>query len=148
MSDNSKGFSYLATPYSVVNPISKIQAGLLRRKRFERACKMAAKLMKEGENIFCPIAHSHSVEYYGMNKEVNSMNFWLKQDLSILQYAKELIVFKMDGWEQSEGIKREIKFAEELNIPIRYIENCIFPNPYVRRNPDKWGNPPPSRVQF
>ena len=82
--------------------------------------------MKNGELIFCPIAHSHAIEAIGMPGEVNSGDFWLKQDFAVLAHAKELIVFMMDGWEDSNGIKAEIEFAKEHDIPIRYIENRVF----------------------
>ena len=134
--DNTKGFSYLASPYSVVNPSSNSQAGLLRHKRFVRACKMAEELMEQGENIFCPIAHSHSIDTAARDN-VHDSEFWLKQDLSILQYAKELIVFQMYGWEKSEGIKREIQFATDLGIPVRYLPNKVFVHKYIQVKPNK-----------
>lgn len=128
------GYSYLASPYSVKNPISQRQATLLRFKRYEKVCRMAAELMKQGEVVFCPIAHSHPIETLGMPGELYGQDFWLKQDFPLLKAAKELIVFKMDGWEQSSGIKAEIEFAKKNNIPIRYIENKSFKRIY-RQNP-------------
>jgi hypothetical protein len=139
--DNAKGFIYLATPYSVLHPISKNQANLLKYNRHERACKMAASLMQNGENVFCPIAHTHAIEVYAMKDCPQDMEFWMKQCLSILQYAKELVVFKMDGWDESLGIKREIEFAKDLNIPIRYIENVVFKNLVkVKAVNTRWAN--------
>lgn len=122
----SDGFSYLASPYSVKYPLSQHQALLLRLKRYEKVCKLAAVLMKNGENIFCPIAHSHAIETIGMPGELYGQDFWLKQDFAVLAQAKELIVFMMDGWKDSNGIKAEIEFAKERDIPIRYIENRVF----------------------
>lgn len=116
-------FAYLASPYSVVQPISEQQARVLRDSRYRRVCKLAAKLMKEGKKVFCPIAHSHPIEVIGMPGEIQSGDFWLDQDFAILQHANELIVYQMDGWDKSSGIRREIEFAEEHNIPITYIEN-------------------------
>jgi len=122
----SEGYSYLASPYSVRQPISAHQAHLLRLKRYERVCKMAAELMKAGEVIFCPIAHSHPIETVGMPGELYGQDFWLRQDFPLLKAAKELIVFKMDGWDKSSGVAAEIEFAKANNIPIRYIENKSF----------------------
>jgi hypothetical protein len=79
--------------------------------------------MRQGHKIFCPIAHSHPIEVIGMGGKIMDGDFWLEQDFALLKHASELIVFKMDGWEQSSGVAREIKFAEEFDIPIRYIEN-------------------------
>ena len=115
-------FSYLASPYSVVYPISKQSAVTIRDRRYRKVCRKAAQLMLDGKLIFCPIAHSHPIEVIGM-KSIQNGDFWLRQDLAILEHASELIVFKMDGWELSSGVAREIKFAEEHNIPIVYIED-------------------------
>ena len=122
----SDGYIYLASPYSVKYPLSQHQAQMLRMKRYEKVCKMAAELMKNGENVFCPIAHSHPIETIGMPGELHGQDFWLKQDFAVLRHAKELVVFQMDGWEQSSGVKAEIDFAKEHDIPIRYIENKVF----------------------
>lgn len=126
-------FTYLASPYSVKQELSKTQAADLRDKRYRRVCKMAAKMMKEGEKVFCPIAHSHPIEVIGMPGELQSGDFWLEQDFAILRHAKELAVFKIPGWDESSGIAREIAFAEEHNIPVRYIENVVFKRVYKRK---------------
>jgi len=114
---------YLASPYSVKQKVSETQAAIIRKRRFEKVCKYAAKLMKEGELVFCPIAHSHPIEVIGMPGEVNDGDFWLKQDFAVLQFCKELRVLMMDGWEQSSGVQREIEFAHQLNIPVSYVED-------------------------
>jgi len=107
-------FSYLASPYSAKTPQQ-------RKARFKEVCRKAAELMLKGELIFCPIAHSHPIEVEGMD-EVKDGEFWLKQDFAVLQHAKKLLVYKMDGWDKSHGIAAEIKFAQELNIPVEYLE--------------------------
>lgn len=33
-----------------------------------------------------------------------------------------MIVVKLDGWEESEGVNAEIEFALDQGIPIEYIE--------------------------
>lgn len=114
---------YLASPYSVKAKLSLAMAAKLRKQRFENVCRYAAKLMKEGELVFCPIAHSHPIEVIGMQGEVNSGDFWLKQDFAVLQFCKELRVYMMEGWEESDGVRREIEFAKELNIPITYVKD-------------------------
>lgn len=114
---------YVASPYSVTFPLSEQLAAKLRKRRFEAVCKYTANLMKQGELVFCPIAHSHPIEVLGMPGEVNNGDFWLKQDFAILQFCKELRVLCLEGWEKSEGIRREIEFAKELNIPVTYVQD-------------------------
>lgn len=120
------GYSYLASPYSAKNVTSEKQAIVIRARRYKTVCKMAGKLMKEGHKIFCPIAHSHPIEVIGMPGQVNDFDFWMKQDLPVLDKAKEVLVYQMSGWEESRGVTREIERARELGIPIRYIPNVSW----------------------
>ena len=103
---------YLASPYSKY-PNGKVEA-------FTQACLKAGVLMLEGYEVFCPIAHSHSIEEY--MDEVHDGDFWLKQDFAVLQHCDELWVYKMPGWGVSEGVAREVMFARDHSIPVKYIE--------------------------
>lgn len=107
---------YLASPYSVGG------AGKNKRtRRFKAVCKKAAELMQQGHAVFCPIAHSHPIEVYGMNI-IEGHDFWLKQDFAVLERCTKLVVYKMPGWDKSFGIGEEIKFAERRGIPVEYID--------------------------
>ena len=63
-------FVYLASPYTILNTEGLSDRALKgrRARRFEQVCRKAADLMLQGEMVFCPIAHSHSVEVNGMDK--------------------------------------------------------------------------------
>ena len=118
---------YLATVYSAGKK-GEYKAGdtgtaskNLKTRRYRKACKKAAELMQQGNVVFSPIAHSHAVEVHGM-KEIQTGDFWLSQDLEILKRCDKLVVYKMEGWENSRGIKREIAFAEANNIPIEFLD--------------------------
>ncbi len=106
-------FTYLASPYSHPDPKVRID-------RFEKACKAAGKLMKYGDVVFSPIAHSHSIEQYF--DEIEPGPFWMRQDIPILRHADSLVVLKLKGWEQSKGIAQEIEVAKALGIPVDYLE--------------------------
>lgn len=116
-------FTYLGSPYTIVGMegLTEQAKANRRTRRFKQVCAKAAELMLAGEKVFCPIAHSHPIEVHGMN-EVKSGDFWLAQDFAILQFANKLTVFRMEGWELSDGLRREIAFAKELNIPVTYID--------------------------
>lgn len=107
---------YLASPYSVGGAGKN-----LRTRRFKLACKKAAELMAGGENVFCPIAHSHPVEVHGMSA-VEGHDFWLKQDFAVLERCTKLVVYRMQGWQDSFGIAKEMEFAEANGIPIEYTD--------------------------
>lgn len=104
---------YLASPYS------KYPGG--REEAYQEACKMAANLMEKGYNIFCPIAHSHAIETLGMT-DVHDGDWWLKQDFAVLENCDELLVYQMPGWDESYGVRQEIDYAEQLGIPIKYLQ--------------------------
>lgn len=115
---NHADYIYLASPYSSTNPNQ-------RKERFDKVCSVAAQLMLEGHNVFCPIAHSHPIGEvmdtmldagYSTNGD-----FWKKQDVPILRHASALFVVTLDGWEESKGVKWEMELAKALHIPIRFI---------------------------
>jgi len=122
-------FIYLASPYSAPKEMEEDQASDLREVRFHRACKKAAELMQYGHEVFCPIAHSHPIEFYGMN-EIMPGDFWLKQDYAILKHVDALYVYQMVGWEKSKGIREEINFAIAHGIPVFFLETSGKVVPY------------------
>jgi hypothetical protein len=107
-------FTYLASPYS--HPDAEV-----RIHRFMGACRAAAYLMRQGEAVFCPIAHSHPIEYHCFEQPENG-EFWKAQDLPLLRAASKLVVLMLDGWLQSSGIRWEIAEAERLGLPVEYLD--------------------------
>ena len=109
------GFTYLASPYSHRDP-AVIEA------RYERVAREAAKLMVAGENIFCPITHSHPISKHTPNNN-NTHSFWISQDIAILRHATMMKVLMMPGWDKSQGIAQEIAFCRQAGIPIQFIKD-------------------------
>lgn len=108
------GFIYLASPYSHPQPE-------IREHRFREVCRAAAWLMMNGDVVFSPIAHSHSVETIGI-QAIQSGAFWKRQDVPLLRHAAELVVLMLPGHAESIGLKWEIELAEALHIPVRYLD--------------------------
>lgn len=108
-----KKLIYLACPYS--SPKSEI-----REFRYQEVCKVAASLMKQGFLVFSPIAHSHYITLF-FGKNAISFDFWREFDLRMLGYCDELWILKLDGWEESVGIKAEIEFAKSLGKRVVYF---------------------------
>ena len=90
---------YLASPYSHPDPD-------VRHARFRSACHFAAQLAGDGHVVFCPIAHSVPMEKYG--NLPGTWGFWQRQDLPMLDLARELHVAAFPGWKDSEGVQAEI----------------------------------------
>lgn len=106
-------FIYLASPYSHTS-------ASVRQERFEAVCRAAAKLMLDGQVVFSPIAHSHSIEVLGMSAPMSG-SFWKAQDVPMLRHADQLTVLMLDGWRESKGLEWEIETARTLLIPIFYL---------------------------
>jgi hypothetical protein len=112
--------TYLASPYSVGGADAAE-----RKRRYQLVCRVAGALMAQGENIFCPIAHSHPIEIYSgeILKNCSTHEFWLKQDFAILRHCSRMKVLLLPGidWHESVGITREVQFANRYGIPIFFI---------------------------
>lgn len=121
---NLNSLIYLASPYT-----SKDLR--LREKRARQVAKVAGKLILEGYNVFCPIAHSHFVAEHSEveaaceteegyeNSEVHRM--WMRVDLSLLDKCDELCVLMLEGYKESKGVQEELAVARLSGMPITYL---------------------------
>lgn len=104
---------YLATPYT------KYRAGI--NTAFAEAARIAALLLTTGVRVYSPIAHTHPLAIYG-NLDPLDHSIWLPFDEAMMDAADCLIVARMDGWEESYGIKHEIEFFARDSKPIVHID--------------------------
>lgn len=104
---------YLATPYS--HPDLKV-----RRDRFDRVNKVAARLMRTGMHIFSPISHTHPIAMVG--NLPTSWEYWKEYDEVMIKASIGLYVLRLEGWEQSTGVAAEIKIATGLKKPVKFID--------------------------
>lgn len=104
---------YLACPFRHKDP--EVQ-----RKRCTAAHYVAAQLSLEGKHVFSPLTHNE-VLIDIINDQVPGEQ-WMQFDLAILAICTPLYVLKMEGWELSKGVAREIAFAKERGIPVFEID--------------------------
>jgi len=110
---------YLAVPYSYKDSDpAKVMA--VKEERFQAVNKVAAKLMAEGNYIFSPISHTHPIALAGSLP--GDWQYWEGYDRCILSSCKKLMVLRLPGWETSTGVTEERKIAEELGIPVEFID--------------------------
>jgi hypothetical protein len=107
---------YLASPYSGKGE-NKLA---VEQSRFEQICTIAARLMNEGNHIFSPIAHCHPIAV--KHDLPTDWAYWQAYLKVMLPRCDEIWIAKMDGWDVSTGVQAEIKLAEELGKPIKYVE--------------------------
>jgi hypothetical protein len=109
-----KPLIYLASPYSH-------ESELVQYHRYEQVLGIAKEMIVKGHLVFSPIIHSY---YIAMECPDIKQGFegWKEFDLRILAKCDKLLVVQMDGWEESKGIKEEIKEAQRLGIEIDFLK--------------------------
>jgi len=108
---------YLSSPYSHPDPE-------VREQRFDAVCRAAARLMRAGNVVFSPVAHSHPIAQHGLP---TGWEFWEPHGRAHLARCDELLVLLLDGWEESAGLQAEIRVAGELGKPVRYLIPDVSP---------------------
>ena len=102
----------MASPFSHLDPA-------VRERRFQAACRVAAELTRKGRIVFSPIVYSYSLCQHGLPLD---WEFWQPYDLAFLAMCEEVVVLKLDGWEQSIGIQGEIAAAKALGKRVSFVD--------------------------
>lgn len=106
---NKAGYFYVASPYTDTDP--KIRA-----RRYEAVEKFAAFLCLQRVWAFVPIMHSH---HMGLKHKLPyEFEFWNEWNQAMIRPSRGVIVFEIEGWDESRGIAAELEFAETLKLPI------------------------------
>lgn len=116
---NTKGFYYLASPYSL-DGVSSEEA---KEARYKSAVKCQAYLMESGMHVFSPIAHWHEAQ---KRMKTHEPKWWLERCLPFLRDAEGLVVLMLPLWEISGGVRWEIEFARENNMTISYVPDHVW----------------------
>ena len=103
---------YLASPYTHANPS-------VREQRYQAACRATAALIRAGQVVFSPIVHSHPLVAFGL---AGTWETWERIDRAFLERCDEVAVLMLDGWDQSVGVRAELRIAREMGKPVRFLE--------------------------
>lgn len=104
---------YLASPYT--HPEAEV-----REIRYREVMAQAHRMVMEGQLVYSPIVHFHEMSI--QHKMPKDWSYWKNVCEGMLAYSTSLVIYKIPGWDSSEGILAEIKFAESLHLPIKEIE--------------------------
>lgn len=107
---------YLAVPYSHDDKS-------IEEERFEKVTELASDLTRCGLCVISPITHSHPQTKY--NRLPGTWDFWGAIDSRIMPVCQYLIVYQLDGWEESVGIKNEMELFKRIN----FAENIVYYKP-------------------
>lgn len=105
-------FYYLASPYSQY--LYGINAA------YWDAGRQTALLVKAGIPVFSPIVHSHHVAEAGHIDPLDHA-MWMAVDKPMMDAARGLIVCMLQGWQESKGVRMEIREFERNNKPVIYM---------------------------
>lgn len=104
---------YLACPYRHSDP-------LVQRKRCAAAHYTTAQLFAAGRRVFSPLTHNEIL--IDILDDALPGEQWLAFDLGVLAACKKLLILKMEGWDLSKGVRREILFAQERGLPVEELD--------------------------
>lgn len=112
--DHLKTFDliYVGTPYT------KYPGGI--EAAFVGACKLTARLLKEGLKVYSPIAHTHPIAIHGGIDPLD-LSVWLPFDAAIMAKADAMIVAMMPSWSNSTGIRHEIDVFVAGGKPVYFM---------------------------
>lgn len=105
-------YIYLASPYSDPDP-------RVRKRRHLEAEAAVHWMLSHHLWVFSPIVHCHFLaEGYDLPRGIE---FWLPYSQAMLEPAKAIWVLEIPGHHESLGIRQELKYAAEKNIPKGFI---------------------------
>ena len=103
---------YLAGPYSH-------ESAEIREERFEALTKKAAELMLQGQVVFSPVTHGHTIaERHDLPLE---FEWWRDQCFGTLRHSRLVLVLLLPGVKESKGVAAEIELAQSLGIPVEHV---------------------------
>lgn len=104
--------SYLAAPYRHDDP-------RILRFRLAAVTYTAYEMINQGRMVFSPLTHNLPIDRIGFHGDWSK---WGPYDKLLLSRCDKLLVLTLPGWEESSGVTSEIRWAEELGIPMEKIE--------------------------
>jgi hypothetical protein len=105
---------YLASPYA--HPEAAIQEW-----RASMAARAAAVLIARGHLVISPIAHGHAIVQQDVLRQISGER-WYEYGFELLRRCEQLWVLELAGWQESQGVQREIEIARSKGIPLTSID--------------------------
>lgn len=101
---------YLACPYTDEDET-------VEEKRFEEVTYAAGVLMNKGHIVFSPLTHCHPIrKKFGLP---GTWAFWESFDQAFIEWCDLVIVYTIEGWDKSTGVKNEMDICREQGKPLK-----------------------------
>jgi hypothetical protein len=108
-----RGYAYLASPHSHQDP-------QVVQERFKTTETVLAFLLRKGIWVYSPIVHNHALAQ--LHNLPTDAAYWQNYNHAMIDGAKELIVLRIAGWQDSKGVAEEIAYATSLGLPIHHFD--------------------------
>ncbi|NIS77742.1 MAG: DUF1937 family protein [Deltaproteobacteria bacterium] len=109
--------TYVASPYTHEDP--KVM-----QSRYEAVMQYVADMMQEDERVrISSIIHHHPMAVAHVLPR--SAEFWQRSNRVLLKACSHMEILCLDGWEESEGIKLELLWAREFEVPYYYVMQAL-----------------------
>jgi len=103
---------YIGSPYTHT-------LEMVMQERYEMVTEFCARCAIKGHFVYSPIAHWHPIAV--RHNLPRDYKWWEELDKDILSCAKEMWVLRLDGWNKSKGLLREIVIALRNGIRVTYV---------------------------
>jgi hypothetical protein len=111
-----KPITYLACPYTDANRE-------VREFRFRSATLVAAEMIRGGRVVYSPITMTHPLDaLLAGEAQTLGSDFWLNFDRAFMDACDDLAVLTLAGWEESQGVQREIAHFVSQGKPVEYLK--------------------------
>lgn len=105
---------YLATKYSDPDP-------LVQEYNYGLARTMAYRLMSEkGLHVYSPILHYHDMATH--HALPTSAKYWQLINQFSIDLCEAVYVYRSFGWQNSIGVRKEIEYARQIEIPVYFVD--------------------------
>jgi len=112
---DAKEMLYLASPYRSRETL-EIDSSRVEQERFELNITAAKSLIEQGRKVLAPVVLCHQLIDYNLP---NYKEYWQETTLKWLSGCTALVVLKIPGWKESEGLQKDILHAMDvLRMPI------------------------------
>ena len=109
---DSSRLLYLASPFS--SPLQSVKMD-----RFIAVCRATLELTRRGMFVFSPMVNSFPLEMFANGG--TSWQEWAEIDRAWIEKSDEVWVLCIDGWRESVGVTAELKIAEQLGKPVKFL---------------------------
>ena len=110
--DKKNDLIYLASPYTTRYDGQRIY-------RVTKARQVTAVLIMQGYMVYAPIPMSTHI--WKTSSALRYVDPY-KYDLRLLEKCDKLMVLMLPGWDESVGVKLEIKHAKALGMSVAYVK--------------------------